>query len=54
MNAPNRYRIRPTRDGRHDLLQNGEWLGTYDTETEAEAEREHRQAFDAIRSGGAQ
>lgn len=46
------YRIRPTRDGRFDLLQDGDWLGTFDTEAEAEAERDHRIACDKSRAGG--
>lgn len=44
------YRIKHLKGG-VDLLQNGEWLGTYKTEAEAQAEMEHRQAFDKIRGG---
>ena len=49
--APHRYKIKSTKAG-FDLLQDGEWLATFDTEPEAEAEMEHRQAFDRIRGGG--
>lgn len=41
----NKYRIKPTKRG-YELLQNGDWLGTYATPEEAEAEKQHREAFD--------
>lgn len=42
------YRIKHLKEG-FDLLQDGAWLGTYDTEAEAQAERAHRAEFDRIR-----
>jgi len=50
----NVYRIKPTRDGKFDLLQNEEWLQTFETEADAEEEKKHRQRFDAIRNGSDQ
>lgn len=43
-----RYKIKPCK-GKFDLLQDGGWLGTYDTEAEAQADLEERQNFDRIR-----
>lgn len=42
------YRIKPSK-GKFDLLQSGEWLETFDTQAEAEAEQAHRETFDRIR-----
>lgn len=47
----NRYSNKNHKDqgfGRFSLYQNGEWLETFHTEAERDAERVNRQEFDAI------
>ena len=40
-----RYKIKKTAAG-HELLQDGEWLQTFATVEQAEAEKAHRERFD--------
>jgi hypothetical protein len=52
--TPAHYKIKPfKRDGEtlYDLLQDGDWLETFETTEAAEAEMEHRQAFDSTLGG---
>lgn len=41
-----KYKIKPTRDGKFDVYQDGDWLETCDTREDAEKVIEDRRQFD--------
>lgn len=49
------WRIKPMPDGKFDVYESGDWLGSFNTQAEADTEVSERRAYRAVwqeRNGG--